>query len=323
MEPPHPYFGSKRLVAAEMWRRLGDVDNLVIPFYGSGSELLARPQPFHGVETVNDADGLLSNFVRSVQLDPDAVVRYADCQISEVDLHARHAWLVQRRETITRQLEGDPDWCDPKAAGYWLYGICLWVGSDWCSGRGPWRSVEMLDGTRQLIDWSDGPGIKRKRPHLADAGRGIFRPGLDVRRYMLAVSERLRRVRICCGDWSRVIGPAATIDLGMTAVILDPPYAEGREAGLYSIDSLTVAADVRSWAIKWGDHSKMRIVICGLENLDMPSGWSMHRWRPNGGLANCGDGRGRENSRNERLWFSRHCLGQDLFAGIDDVQSVA
>ena len=33
---------------------------------------------------------------------------------------------------------GDPEWHDPRAAGYWLWGCACWIGSGWCSGRGAW-----------------------------------------------------------------------------------------------------------------------------------------------------------------------------------------
>ena len=59
LKSPYPYFGAKSKVAAEIWRRLGNVKNVVEPFFGSGAVLLGRPEPFSGTETVNDLDGLL------------------------------------------------------------------------------------------------------------------------------------------------------------------------------------------------------------------------------------------------------------------------
>jgi hypothetical protein len=43
---------------------------------------------------VNDIDGYVSNFWRAVQADPELVAHYADWPVNEVDLHARHRWLV-------------------------------------------------------------------------------------------------------------------------------------------------------------------------------------------------------------------------------------
>ena len=88
---PFPWFGGKRKVAAEVWSRFGPVANFVEPFYGSGAVLLGRPTPFGGTETINDADGLVSNFWRSVQADPEQTAHHADHPVNENDLHARHA----------------------------------------------------------------------------------------------------------------------------------------------------------------------------------------------------------------------------------------
>lgn len=58
LRAPFPYFGGKSRVAAECWRRFGDVRNYIEPFMGSAAMLLGRPHwPWKGnrIETVNDA----------------------------------------------------------------------------------------------------------------------------------------------------------------------------------------------------------------------------------------------------------------------------
>ena len=57
---PFPYFGGKRKVAQEVWRRFGDPKNYVEPFAGSLAVLLARPSP-PKIETVNDLDGMIAS----------------------------------------------------------------------------------------------------------------------------------------------------------------------------------------------------------------------------------------------------------------------
>ena len=57
---PFPWFGGKSRIAAEVWKHLGDVQCYIEPFFGSGAVLLGRPQPFQGMETINDIDGLAS-----------------------------------------------------------------------------------------------------------------------------------------------------------------------------------------------------------------------------------------------------------------------
>ena len=206
LKSPYPWFGGKSTIANMVWSRFGEVRNFVDPFAGSMAMLLGRPTPFDGVETVNDIDGFVSNFWRATQADPEAVANYADWPVNENDLHARHAWLVGKREDITRRLEGDPEWYDAKVAGWWCWGLCCWIGRDWCTGRGPWGVTESQDGIRQLVHLGDaGVGINRQLVDLGNAGRGINRQMVSLGRYMMDLSARLRNVLVCCGDWSRVV----------------------------------------------------------------------------------------------------------------------
>jgi len=62
---PYPFFGGKSRIASAVWQGFGPVRGYVEPFFGSGAVLLNRPQPFEGTETINDADGLISNFWRA------------------------------------------------------------------------------------------------------------------------------------------------------------------------------------------------------------------------------------------------------------------
>lgn len=325
MKAPFIYFGGKSRVAQAVWERLGDTPNYVEPFAGSLAVLLARPDSHHWwdrIETVNDADGLVSNFWRATQADPDGVAHWADWIVSENDLHARHAWLVGQRESLQARLEGDPDYYDAKVAGWWLWGICIWIGGGWCSGKGPWH---VHDG-QMVKEGSSASGINRRRPHLGNAGQGINRKlprVLDgtghadawsehLRDMMRRLRDRLRRVRVCCGDWSRVCGYTPTTVNGMTGVFLDPPYAAevGRDMGLYAVDDGDVAAGVRRWAIEHGGDPLMRIALCGYEapGWEMPEGWTAYRWKASGGYGRHGNGRGRENAKREVIWFSPHCL---------------
>lgn len=173
LQAPYPWFGGKSAVGDIVWERFGAVRNFVDPFFGSGAVLWARPVPFEGTETINDKDGYVANFWRAVKSDPEAVARWADNPVNENDLHARHSWLVERKTGFSAKLDGDPDFFDAKVAGWWVWGICCWIGSGWCSGDGPWQSVEMEDGSRQLVHLgSAGQGVNRQLVHLGDAGRG-------------------------------------------------------------------------------------------------------------------------------------------------------
>jgi len=120
LDAPFPWFGGKRRVADVVWQRFGDVPNYVEPFFGSGAVMLNRPSWHqHSKETVNDKDGYIANFWRALQHDPEQVAFHADNPVNENDLHARHVWLVQQRDTLTARLEGDADFYDAKIAGWW------------------------------------------------------------------------------------------------------------------------------------------------------------------------------------------------------------
>ena len=336
LDAPFPWFGGKRKVADEVWARFGAVDNYVEPFFGSGAVLLGRPNP-SGNETVNDIDGYVANFWRSVKHEPDAVAAWADSPVNENDLHARHVWLLGQRETLRPRLEGDPAFYDAQIAGWWAWGIACWIGSGFCSGNGPWGVVN-----RQLVHLgNNGQGVNRQLVHLGNNGQGVNRQlvhlwnnqgvnrklvhlgsngqGGRLEPWFYALSERLRAVRVCSGDWSRVCGPSVTFKHGLTAVFLDPPYADtaGRQSALYREDSLTVAHAARDWAIANGDNPLMRIALCGYEGEhEMPTSWSVYAWSACHGFGGQAKERTENNDR-ERIWFSPACLSStqpDLFA---------
>jgi hypothetical protein len=317
--PPFPWFGGKSRVADLVWERFGDVVNYVEPFFGSGAVLFLRPHD-PGVETVNDLDCYLANFWRALQQAPDEVTRWADWPVNEADLHARHNWLLDRAEFRARMHDGPPDYYDPKIAGWWVWGICQWIGSGWCDSR----YYNDPDQKRPHLG-NPGMGVQRpsqKRPHLGNPGMGVQRPsqklphlgdqgrGVDLYAYMRAISERLRRVRVCCGDWSRVLGPSPTTKLGLTGVFLDPPYSdEYRQGDLYALDDTDVGLDVMDWVIENGDNPDMRIALCGYDgNYTMPAGWTKINWKAAGGYGSQGNGSGRENAAREVIWFSPHCI---------------
>jgi len=342
-QPPFPYFGGKSSVADLVWSAFGDVSNYVEPFFGSGAVLLLRPDGAGHIETVNDADGFVANFWRALQRDPEAVAEHADNPVNECDMHARHLWLLGQRDRLTERLAGDPEHFNAKAAGWWCWGLCCWIGGGWCSGNGPWQSVDgKLTNTNAKEDgiWAQRPhlgdpgkGVNRKRPHLCATGQGVNRqlphlgnPGQGEcaeRRewlidYLRGFADRLRNVRVCCGDWKRVCGPSVTFRHGVTGVFLDPPYADTatRTSNLYAVDCEQVAHDVRRWAIEQGKNPLMRIVLAGYEGEhEMPGDWRVIEWQTAGGYGLIGDDEeatGRANRKRERLWCSPACVGKAM-----------
>lgn len=285
IKSPFPYYGGKARVAPEVWRRFGDVKNYVEPFFGGGGVLLNRPISL-GVfrkETVNDIDALLVNFWRASKLHPRKLAKVADYPVSEIDLHARHQWLTQKREAIQQVMDAKPAWCDPVVAAWWVWGISQWIGGGWCAA-----------GKRQSHQRPclDGNGVHRN----VDKSRGDL-----LREYFASLSSRLERVKITNGDWSRVVTPSVTTRYGITGVFLDPPYTEeaARKDGLYAKDDLKVGHQVRDWAVANGSNPKLRIALCGyFAEYKMPPSWSMFEWKSVGS----------RNGKKERIWFSPNCL---------------
>lgn len=306
---PFPYFGGKSRVAHIIWEALGSIDHYVEPFFGSGAVLLARPgKP--KLETVNDLDGLLVNFWRSVQHSPDAVAVAASNPVHEVDFHARHIWLTTHRHDITARLMADPIYHDARAAGWWAWGMAWAIGGKWCNLTGPWVVMDgRLVDRRVTPDAPDGPSITRALPSLGGGGNGNVDPNEIIR-----LSKRLAGVRSTCGSWDRIVGPAITGAGGaVCGVFLDPPYEADMHSVSYAMGkSEGVAKSVREWCAENGGNEAIRIVLTGYDgehNALEDIGWRVHSWKTSGGYANVGSAgnQASENASKERIWFSPHC----------------
>lgn len=373
LKAPFPWFGGKSRVAHLVWERFGDAASYNEPFAGSLAVLLGRPHEAR-IETVNDLDCYLSNFWRALRHDPDEVAYWADYPVNETDLHARHKWLVEQKD-FRAKLAGDPDYCNTKIAGWWVWGQCLWIGSGWCQ-RPDWtgranagraaRGVNALAQKRPAMNgsgqaggihrqfdrnpqgaahqkrrpqlsttqggassgrrWQGGgqaggsgvhaPSLSKQKPVLngggdGDAGRGIHASHFDDKtgglyQYMRTLAARLRRVRVCCGDWKRVLTPSVTTYIGTTAVFLDPPYDHDLRERCYSEDH-NISGDVREWAIANAANPDFRIALCGYEGEHaMPESWECVAWKAHGGYSR--SERGKANRAKERIWFSPNCL---------------
>ena len=219
LKAPFPYFGGKSRIALAVWGRFGDVHNYVEPFFGSGAVLLARPTPFSGAETVNDLDGLLTNFWRAVQQAPQEVAAWADWPVNELDLYARHKRLIEWTLPLTERLRADETYFDARAAGWWVWGLSQWIGGRWCAGSARAQRVPPHMGPAMGVH-----RISLRRPYLSVGGTGVHRCSLQRRdrthakppliEYLERLAERLRYVRVCCGDWSRVCGRTPTYSHG-------------------------------------------------------------------------------------------------------------
>lgn len=321
---PFPYFGGKANACETVWQAFGAVDNYVEAFAGSAAMLLGAPDGKR-IATINDADGFVANVWRAIAHDPEAVAHHADWPCNEVDLFARHSWLVRQTQDLTTRLHADPEWFDAKIAGWWCWGACNWIGSGWCSGIGPWiHNGEKIVDSRQLPHLGDaGQGINRQLPHLGNAGRGHPRRAY-IMEWFGKLHDRLRDVRVTCGDWSRVVKDSVTTRHGLTGLFLDPPYTLGAmdyAAGGVGGD---LAREVQAWCAANGNNPLLRIVLCGHageHDALIEEGWHTRTWTARKGYALTDVAVA--NSASETIWCSPHCVPElgaangDLFAQLE------
>ena len=129
LKAPFPYFGGKSSVGDVVWRHFGSVHTYIEPFCGSAAMLLARPgRPPYPREIVNDFDGNIANFWRSVKFSPDAVAEAADWPVNHIDLHARRKYLMDSYEGMRAKLLDNYTWHDPEMAGLWVWCMSCWIG---------------------------------------------------------------------------------------------------------------------------------------------------------------------------------------------------
>lgn len=169
-------------------------------------------------------------------------------------------------------------------------------------GRKGVDRVEFREPSRQLPDISGQDGA---------SGKGVAskRIPAGLHEYMARLAERLRHVRVCCGDWKRILGPSPTVHIGTTAVFLDPPYGDKKRDKVYNQDGLAIAAEVRKWCFERGHDPKLRIALCGYEgeHEELEAlGWDVVQWKAGGGYAR--SKQAKRNAWRERIWFSPGCL---------------
>lgn len=304
--------------------------------------LLARPTAPQ-IETVNDLDCYLANFWRclsalSMGCDyagrsgdeiAEEVASFADWPVNEADLHARHRWLVEQGD-FRERMRRDPHHYDARIAGWWVWGLCAWIGSGWCD-------VERGGGAVQIVDLHcAGQGVNAKAmrdvnsrlPHIGAGGSDGKSPtvGRGVHSHMVRsalhetfarLAARLRYVRVACGDWRRVLTDSVTWRHGTTGILLDPEYIDG--ADVYAHSDAGTGADhvwhqAAAWAAEHGSDKRLRIALCGYDgNWTAPAGWTVEAWKAKGGYGGQrkkakGGEEKNENAGRERIWFSPGCM---------------
>ncbi|MEJ7849429.1 MAG: DNA adenine methylase [Pyrinomonadaceae bacterium] len=315
--PPFTYFGGKRDIAEEVWRRFGpDIPNYIEPFAGGLSVLLGRPifdmRMLDGKkcrELANDANSFLLNFWRAIQnVDIREIIKSVDFPAHETELLGRREYMMEKHGELSRKIQNDKkklDVCDPELAGYWLYIQREWIGAG-----------------------ADDPESFPFRKMIRAKEGGYLGESLEEHLHFLQL--RTKHVRFFNDGWERpLISDTQSTNIGITGVFLDPPYMGSTDIYGGRLDNETLVdrdpLNAREWALEKGKSPEFRIAYCGyLHQHDgfFPEGgdhgWVKKMWKFEGGYSK--RLRNKE-PRIETVWFSPGCIKPDGDPGSGWIKS--
>lgn len=310
LKAPFPYFGGKSTIAHKVWLALGDCKHYIEPFFGSGAVLLCRPnylKNYH-IESVCDKDGFVANVWRALQFNPDEVAMWCDWPVNHADLTARKKELIKNEDRLLVNLTDNPEWYDAKIAGYWIWAASCWIGS----------GLTRLGQIPHIGRGGAGVHLLGRIPRISHGGSGINGDNKsNIYEWFKNLQERLRYVRVVCGDWTRVCGGNWQAGEGICGMFFGPPYGvKDRDTTIYHHDSTDVASDVMSWCKERGKDKEYRIVIAGYEEHQdlLSEGWRAESYSASGGYSTAAN----NNRHRETLYYSPYCcnLQKKLFMGI-------
>lgn len=338
---PFPWYGAKRRWAESVWERFGnDLGAYVEPFAGSLAVLLHRPTPVPR-EVVCDTDGALCNFWRAIRAAPDEVAYWCDYPTIHQDLTARHRWLIQWAKEHAEQLSEDPEYYDARAAGWWVWGISLWIGTGWClptsanntakprtkdtgGGQGVARRPY---GTMPVVQtWPGARGVsaqgnvREQMPRTGDqysgshvtAQRVSTKTRPDLIEWFGLIAARLKGTIVLNRGWESAVTPTVLMQTASgpkppVGILMDPPYlTDERSKHLYSSDILgesnRVARESYEWAIAHGRCYRIAY-CCHAGDFEVPDGWTFET-QTFGGIKNAE----RFANRRDMIMFSPACI---------------
>ena len=130
--------------------------------------------------------------------DIEEVAWWADYPTIHHDLTSRHTWLRKWFDENSHRLVDDPDFFDPKVAGWWVWGISLWIGGSWCANTS--------DCIPRISSHHGGSGISAQRvglqdqiPHVSSSSGGS---GVSAQRVSMPgerVSDKIPQVSSSIG----------------------------------------------------------------------------------------------------------------------------
>ena len=300
LKAPFQYFGGKSLIAQKVWSLLGNCNTYIEPFFGSGAILLNRPFiSQNNLQIVNDLDCNICNVWRSIKYNIDDLLLYFENPINHVDLHARRNTLIRNQNQLLEKLLNDEIYCDPKLAAYWVWGTCCWIASGFLEKETTIKPNDI--------------GLTAKIPEIT-VEKGLIAIK-NKKQYLLSLKERLKNVKVICGDWKRLFGGNWQTNKGTCGIFLDPPYGfQKRKEDLYNNDSFDVSKEVRKWCVQNGNKKDFKIIICGYADQHdqlLQYGWKSFSWKTNGGYGNQGNGQGKINANLQKIWYNKNCIEEN------------
>lgn len=331
------YFGNKQRIAKTVWPFFGQTDTYTEPFAGCAAMLLSSPYN-HTFECINDADCYVVNAHRAVKYYPEDVKNHLYNPRFEMDLHARHDYLVTHKKRFEIEMyRQDPRFCDPELAAWWIWGINLWIGGNWCSTNHTTKTlgtkckptycnmgVLRTKGQKPIARnqgalkmWSAKPS-NRKIGVLSNKNSDlkvetytldefiVQKPKIDrvhiIDEMVTAVFDRLTDTNILYGDFERCLTHSYTTAFGTSAVFLDPPYMS--DSSVYEHDTEDTWTRAKNWFEANRKNPKYRIILCGEEQFwpDYPADLRRIEWDRSGGYIKD------KSKRREIIWISDHCL---------------
>lgn len=318
----YPNWGNKKDIADVVWRKFGKVDVFIDPFAGSNSIALGNPHyKYLKREILNDHNGYMINFWRSIKYDFERVAFHMDFPSSHIQLIAIYKMLRTRFDDLPELLRSDPFYYDPICAGLWCYLMCetIDIGRDLHVGKKGYGSIPNIGSTK-------GSQVRRAPTlHNANQDNEWKFNGERLHGWYKMLSDRFRAANILCKDWTdlyslSLLGQTSKMsDRHKTAIFFDPPYGtENMEANKYIDDSKDIAGKVYELALELGENDRNRVALAGYENdYDMPDSWEKVVWKTAQNRYKVG--MDIPYSRTECVWFSPHCIRVEQSSFFGDV----
>ena len=200
---------------------------------------------------------------------PRKMAEWCDWPTNHDDLRARRKWLADWvAGPGPDRIRDDADWCDVKAAGWWVWCMCHNIRA---ASSGGW-DIDSVPSASAI-----GVAANRNSPDPGGLPTGERWFG-----WFDELARRLKQVAVICRPWKSALTPSMLClhesRMKTVALVIDPPYVTSCRSKVYECDQDggkidEAAAESYRWSIEHG--SKYRIAYCMLEgSFPVPRGWT-------------------------------------------------